>query len=308
MIGEGKKLGLLSSDSRGFALSMDLLLALIPLTLVLGFVAADMDNLLYQMEDTVFRGASDRVASDAVNNLLATSGDPIDWETTGNANIVGLAQYDPSRGDAIEGTIDPLKLAAITPAQMQGIIGPNYNFYMSVSTINKTGTPIVLRTMGNSSYASAKDVVKVERVALASKFKVISSLIGQIRYSGGSRSFTIPTFQTSATSINNYDYWIFIANNQGFTGASVSVNNNVISFNSSTIGTPAKINSTFLNMNATVPNQYYNNTVTLNATGSFPSSMDFYIVQTPKNVAVSEITSDSVIPKRSVFDFYLWSS
>ena len=301
-------MGLLSRDSRGFALSMDLLLALIPLTLVLGFVAADMDNLLYQMEDTVFRGSSDRAASDAVSNLLETSGDPVDWETTGNANVVGLAQYDTSKGDPVEGTIDPLKLAAITPAQVQGIIGPNYNFYMTVSTINKTGTPTVLRSVGNSSYASAKDIVKVERIALASKFKVISSLIGQIRYTGGSRTFTIPTFQTSFTSQQTYDYWIFIANNQGFNAATVTVNNNVFSFNSTNINTPVKINSTFLNMNSTVPNQYYNNTVSLNATGSFPSSMDFYIVQTPKGVAATEITTDSVVPKRSIFDFYLWLS
>jgi hypothetical protein len=260
------------------------------------------------MEDTVFRGSSDRAASDAVSNLLETSGDPVDWETTGNANVVGLAQYDTSKGDPVEGTIDPLKLAAITPAQVQGIIGPNYNFYMTVSTINKTGTPVVLRSVGNSSYASAKDIVKVERIALASKFKVISSLIGQIRYSGGSRTFTIPTFQTSFTSLQTYDYWIFIANNQGFNAATVSVNNNVLSFNSTNINTPKKINSTFLNMNSTVPNQFYNNTVSLNATGSFPSSMDFYIVQTPKDVAATEITTDTVVPKRSIFDFYLWVS
>ncbi|MFZ0441196.1 MAG: hypothetical protein WAL81_00995, partial [Methanobacterium sp.] len=65
---------LLSKDSRGFALSLDLLLALIPITLLLGFVAADMDNLLYQMEDTVFRSSMDRSAGDAVSTLLETSG------------------------------------------------------------------------------------------------------------------------------------------------------------------------------------------------------------------------------------------
>ena len=307
IFGEGINLGVLSNDSRGFAISLDLLLAIIPLTLVLGFVAADMDNLLYQMEDTVFRGASDRTASDAVSTLLSTSGDPIDWETTGNSNIAGLAQYDTSKGAPIEGTIDPLKLAAINDAQVQAIIGPNYHYFMNVSTINKTGTSINLKTLGNTSYGSANDIVKVERVTLASKFKVISSLVGQIRYTGGSRSYTIPTFQTSSTSTTLYDYWIFLANNNGFTSASVSINNNVFNFNSSSsINTPQKINSTFLKTNSTNPNQYYNNTVILNATGSFPSSMDVYIVQTPKNVAATEITTDSVVPKKSVFDFYLW--
>ena len=299
---------ILSEDSKGFALSLDLLLAIIPLTLALGFVAADMDNILYQMEDTVFRGATDRAASDAVTALVTTSGDPVNWETTGTATVVGLAQYDTSKGAPIEGTIDPVKLAAVTDAQVQSIIGPNYHYYMNVTTINKTGTKTNLKVLGNASYPNANDVVKVERVALVSKFKVVSSLVGQIRYTGGNRPYTIPTFQTSSTSSTLYDYWILMVNNQGFTAATVSVNNNMFNFNAANLGTPQKINSTFLSTNTTLPNQFYNNTVTLNVTGSFPSSIDFYIVQTPKNVAASEITADSVKAKPSTFDFYLWSS
>ena len=64
-------------------------LALIPITLLLGFVAADMDNLLYQMEDTVFRSSMDRAAGDAVSTLLETSGDPTDWEVNGNTQDSG---------------------------------------------------------------------------------------------------------------------------------------------------------------------------------------------------------------------------
>ena len=75
-------MGILSRDSRGFALSLDLLLAIIPITLLLGFVAADMDNLIYNMEDVVFRSSMDRTAGDAVNTLLETSGVPPNWETT----------------------------------------------------------------------------------------------------------------------------------------------------------------------------------------------------------------------------------
>jgi hypothetical protein len=299
-------LGILSSDSRGFALSMDLLLAIIPLTLVLGFVAADMDNILYQMEDTVFRSSMDRSAGDAASALLQTSGDPFDWEISGNPTVVGLAQYDTSKGGPIEGTLDPLKIASITQPQVEKLVGPNYNFYMNVSTINKTGTPSLIKSLGNNSFAGAKDVVKVERVVLASKFKVVSSLIGEIRYTGGTRTFNIPTFATSFNSNQTYDYWILIANNQGFTAATVNVNNNAINFNSGNINTAAKINSTFLSMNTTNPNQYLNNTLSLNATGSFPSSMDIYIVQTPKNVGASEINTNTVVPKSSIFDLYLW--
>ena len=302
----GKILSLLSKDSRGFALSLDLLLALIPITLLLGFVAADMDNLLYQMEDTVFRSSMDRSAGDAVSTLLETSGDPTDWEINGNTNVVGLAQFDPSKNGSMEGTIDPLKLAAITAPQVQKLIGSNYDFYMNVSTINKTGSPVSLKTLGNSSFATATDIVRVERVAQASKFKVISSVVGQIRYLGGSRSFNIPSFQTSFNSNQTYDYWILIANNIGFTNATVFINNNPINFTTSNMTNAAMINSNFLNINSTNPTVYYNNTVTLNATGAFPSSMDIYIIQAPKNTISTQINTASVVPKKSDFIFYLW--
>ncbi len=55
----------------------------------------------------------------------------------------------------------------------------------------------------------------------------------------------------------------------------------------------ALINSNFLNINSTNQGTYYNNTVTLNATGAFPSSMDIYIIQTPKNTTSAQINTDT---------------
>ena len=144
---------------------------------------------------------------------------------------MGLAQYDTSKGAPDEGMIDHVKLGSVTEGQVQGLVGSNYNFYMNITTINKTGTRQVVKTLGNSSYGNAKDVVKVERIVQASKFKVVSSIIGQIRYTGGTRSFNIPSFPTSFSSNQTFDYWILIANNAGFTGATVSVNNFAIIVN-----------------------------------------------------------------------------
>ena len=175
---------ILSDDSRGFAISLDLLLALIPITLVIGFVASDMDNLLFQMEDTVFRSSMDRAAGDTLSTLLQTSGTPSDWEITGNTNIVGLAQIDPSTNTSMQGTVDPVKLAALTTPEVQQLVGNQYGFYFNAST-NNSGTLVSLKTLGNSSFGSAKDVVRVQRIALASQFKVVSSLVGQILYIGG---------------------------------------------------------------------------------------------------------------------------
>jgi hypothetical protein len=283
------------------------LLALIPITLVIGFVASDMDNLIFQMEDTVFRSSMDRAAEDAMGALLETSGTPSNWEVNGNPQIAGLAQLDTSTNTPDQGAVDPIKLASLTTSQVQQLVGSQYGFYFNVSTVNNnTGTPTSLKTLGNSSLGSGKDVVRVQRIAEASQFKVVSSLLGQILYLGSPINFSLPSFPTSFTSSQSYDYWILISNNAGFTSATVNVNNNAINFSSTNITTAAMINPNFLITNSTNSGQYYNNTVTLNVTGSFPSSMDIRIVQAPKNTAPGAITASTVVPQPTNFVLYVW--
>jgi len=299
-------LSLLSDDSRGFAISLDLLLALIPITLVIGFVASDMDNLIFQMEDTVFRSSMDRAAEDAMGALLETSGTPSNWEVNGNPQIAGLAQLDPSTNTPDQGTVDPIKLASLTTSQIQQLVGSQYGFYFNVSTVNNSGTPVSLKTLGNSNFSSGKDVVRVQRIAETSQFKVVSSLVGQVLYLGSPISFSLPSFPTSYTSSQSYDYWILISNNAGFTNATVNINNNPINFGSTNMTTAAMINSNFLAINSTNPGQYYNNTVTLNGTGSLTSSMDIRIIQAPKNTSPGAITASTVVPQPSNFVLYVW--
>jgi len=163
-----------------------------------------------------------------------------------------------------------------------------------------------LKTLGNSNFSSGKDVVRVQRIAETSQFKVVSSLVGQVLYLGSPISFSLPSFPTSYTSSQSYDYWILISNNAGFTNATVNINNNPINFGSTNMTTAAMINSNFLAINSTNPGQYYNNTVTLNGTGSLTSSMDIRIIQAPKNTSPGAITASTVVPQPSNFVLYVW--
>lgn len=295
-------MGLISDDSRGQLFSLDLLFALIPLVLVLGMVASDMDDIMYLVQDTVFRGSTDRVAADTVNALLETSGNPVTWEQTGVANTVGLAEYDSTSGRPIEYTISPSKLAALTNSNLQSLVGNEYGFYMNLSTID-TGTQ--LKQLGNYSN-NATDIVRIEKVVRASKLESVASLENQIEYTGATRTYTVPTFQTSYFYNQTYNYWIVILNNTGFISSTVSVNNNLINLTSSNINTPYQINSTFLKLNSSSPSTFYNNTVSLNATGSFGSLMNFYVVQAPKDVNAADINYNTVYPMNCRFIFYLW--
>ncbi|MCE5214739.1 MAG: hypothetical protein LLF83_08490 [Methanobacterium sp.] len=297
-------MGFMDDDSKGFLLSMDLLIAIIPLTIILGLVSANMGNIMFELEDTVFRGSTERVAADAMNTLLETSGNPPTWERTGNATVVGLAKYDSAKSMPIEGTISPTKLGYVLndSSKVQNIIGDNYGFYMNIIDIN---TNTSMGSLGTYN-SSANDIVRVDKVTLCSKLEYVSSLVNEIKYTGASRNYNAPAFETSYQYNQSYDYYILFVGN-GTANATVKINANTINLNSSQIYSAYLINNMFLYTCSTVPTQFFNNTVQVNITGSnFGTSLNFYIVQVPKGTSSSYVNYNNVVPKNCMFILYLW--
>jgi hypothetical protein len=300
---ECNDLGIMDSDSLGFAISIDLLLALIPITLMLGMVTADMDNIMFQMQDTIFRGSTERVAADTVNTLLTTSGQPVDWENTGNPIVPGLAQYDNIKGMPIEGTISSSKLAALTPSLLQNMIGSDYNYNMTVTSLEDNST---ISTIGNN--LNGNDIVRIQKDALYAKLQAVYSIVGQIRGSGSIRPYPSGTFATSYNYLQTYNYWI-IVNNNGYNPANVTVkivNNVTNTVTLTSLTNPTQINSNYLKSNQTSPNQFFNNTITVNAGAPPGNSMDLYIVQVPKSVSQNDININNIVAKACKLEFYLW--
>ena len=304
-------MGIIRRDSRGYALSLDLLLALIPITLVLGMVGADMDNMLYNVQDTVFRSSMDRVAGDTVNTLVSTSGTPRDWDKNGitSSTVIGLANYD-SNNRPIESSISAGKFAAvITDVNTQGnnsalqkMVGNGRSFFVNVTTVNGHQP---MGTIGNQPDSNAKDIVRIERIVIFSKYGSISSL----KNLGAYIPYTVPAFNTSYNSTQNYNYWALMApipNYPIFTAATLNVNANPIVFSADNITKAFKIND-YLITNSSNPNQLSSNTITLICNGTPSDSMNFYIVQTPINVSSTDVTPDTVSPKTCNFVFYLWA-
>lgn len=296
---------LLGRDSGGYALSLDILLALIPLTLVLGMVAADMDNVFYQMEDAIFRGSTERVAADTVSTLLETSGTPIYWETTGNASVPGLAKYDENKKIPDEGTISSAKLGALTLNQLENMVGPEYGVYMVVYNISDNGlNDAKLKELGNYN-SSVQDIIRIEKVATYSKLNVVSEIVGEIRGSGISRQYNDPPykFKTSAYYNQTYEYWI-VFENGGYSSANVNVtiNGNNINF---TNFDPKLINSTFLNTTSTTPTD---NNVQVRAIGTPGTWINIYIVQVTRNPpSPFEKNVQNTRPQSCRLELFLWT-
>ncbi len=308
-------MGLLDRDSRGYALSLDLLLALIPLTLVLGLVAADMDNVMYQMQDVIYRGSTERVAADTMNTILTTSGDPSDWETNvSNLKVPGLARFDQSAQQPKRYYLSPNKVGSITSTQIQSLLGDQYGYSLNITNIN-TGTNVLMRGSRNdfSVDPAAKEVVRVERIVLYASYDIVSEAVN-IRGTGTPLVITADSFPTNIQYNSVFDYYVYV-NSTGLTSvtsASVDINSvTVVKSNDFKSGTnpivkwinPAEYGSNVL-YNQT---ELMDNVVTVRLEGSPTDKMNVYILQVPKGTPASEISLTGANTAKFRAVLYVWN-
>jgi len=306
--------GLMDRDSRGYALSLDLLLALIPLTLVLGLVAADMDNLMYQVQDVVYRGSTERVAADTMNALLTTSGDPYDWEfNVAGLKVPGLARYDNASQQPKRYYLLPSKVGSITSSQIQSMMGNQYGYSLNITSIN-TGTNVLMRgTRPDYSVdPSAKDVVRVERIVLYSAYDIVSDAVN-IRGTGTPIVITANAFPTNAQYNSVFDYYVYV-NSTGLTSvtsAFVDINNVRVvksnDFKSGTNPVVKLIDPAIYGLNVLYnQTELMDNVVTVQLQGSPTDKMNVYILQVPKGTPASEISLTGADTSKFRAILYVW--
>lgn len=290
----------LRADSRGFAFSLDVLLALIPLTIILGMAVANMDNIMYLSENTIFQSSLDRTAADAADVLVETPGVPYNWQEVGNASVVGLAIYDTSKNSTRKNFLSASKVAALTSSNLDALVGSGYGSSLTITTVNQTSSKLI-KTVGTVNN-SASNIVKVTREVSTSYLDVVASLIGVIRYSGAANTYTL-SFSTNSFSSSAYDYWIFIKNNK-YTSAPATVNGisfiNSTELNVNTTTFKKQINSTFLSNNST-------NTVSITPANSSDASMDVYIIAAPVGTSANEINEENVKVRDAILLLYVWT-
>lgn len=310
-------MGLLDRDSRGYAISLDLLLALIPLTLVLGLVAADMDNIMYEMQDVIYRGSTERVAADTMNTLLTTSGDPYNWENDVNNTIVpGLARYDNSSKQSERYYLLPRKMISITSSQIQGMLGDQYGYALNITSMNNNINVLKRGSYNNGSIdPAAKDVVRVERIVLYGQYEIVSAAVN-IRGTGKPLTITGNTFPTNQQYNDLFDYYVYV-NSTGITSVTaawVDINSvNVVQSNDFGGGgnpvnpvvkliDPAEYGSGVLKNGTALED----NAVTIRLAGSPTDKMNVYILQVPKGTDASQIRLGGADTAKYRATLYVW--
>jgi len=299
----GKKLRKIKDDSEGYVFSLDLLLALIPLTILLGMATADMDAMFYLTQEGVYQSSLQRVATDAVSALLETSGTPHNWEETGNPSVVGIAKFSDSAQSPIENDVSSAKLGGLNSTNMGELIGPEYGYFINITTVRTNAPYYSIGTYNNS----AQNIARVERLVQLAKFEVVSEGTG-VRNTGSPRDFSSPPqpFQTNVRYNQIFDYYVLVYHDT-ITSARVDINGITIvppnEFQKKDPIPPILIDRNIL-QNQT---ELRDNSVLLRQVASAPGgSMDVYVIRVPKGTPSSEITLENARPILGRFVMYVW--
>ena len=156
-------------DKYGQAFSMDLLLALVVVTVLIGVSADAVDSVSYKIQDYSFEHSLQRVTMDTAENLIKTPGTPSDWEKVSGGMITpGLAEVDPETGRTVPGTLSIKKVNRLK--QEYGHVMPTILPEGSYSTIiiyPLNGLPPI-EVHNETPPGSASDIAVANRTVLCS--------------------------------------------------------------------------------------------------------------------------------------------
>jgi hypothetical protein len=278
-----------------------------------------MDNMYYQMEDTVFRGSTERVAADTLDTLLETSGDPYNWEQSNTTPpVAGLARYDLTKQMPIQNVLSPYKVGAVKSPYIQNLLGSEYGYFFSMSYL-ETGTNVKnissTPTITSADSITAEDVVRIERTVLYSEFEIVSEGIN-IRATGKSNPVSSPpnVFMTNVAYNEAFDYWIYLESVGPTTVTSgwVTINGYDVvyptDFRSGEVLVVKQIpivddkgNTILKNESNLLPNS-----VVLMIEGSPTDKMNVYIIQVPKGTPESAVNPEGGNRQPCRVEFFVW--
>ncbi len=176
-------------------LTLDLLLALVPLTIILGLSASAMGGVINQLQEFTLFYSLQRQTSDALDVMVKTPGVPSSWNSTTSPSTPGLAVYicgetkpnflDLEKVEALDVNTLSILFPASTNAQLE-VLDLSSNITLKTVTYNVTGTSLEEA----SQVFVAKRVVGIDRNLTHSLVKEYSAT--NIRWGNIEWSFELP--------------------------------------------------------------------------------------------------------------------
>lgn len=153
--------------------SMDLMLALIIITVVLGVSADAMDVVGWKIQDYSYTNSLERITIGAADMLIKNPGSPENWEESGDFSGVtpGLAEIDPVTMEVRPNTLNIRKINSLKENYDElmkgGVIPPYCKSSLTISPVDQSLEPII---MGELNSSSSTDVIVVNRSVLCNFF------------------------------------------------------------------------------------------------------------------------------------------
>ncbi|MFH1773585.1 MAG: hypothetical protein ABH874_01325 [Methanobacteriota archaeon] len=146
--------------------TLDLLLALVPLTLVLGMSATAIGGVVTQIQEYVYFYSMQRQVSDAADVLIKTPGVPPDWNSTIAPVTVGLAKYNSTEDRIYSHILDSEKIGAMNSDYIKQLLKGYRYFNLSIQSINES--VVFSKVLSSGPKASVSNIVVVRRNAFLS--------------------------------------------------------------------------------------------------------------------------------------------
>ena len=147
-----------TEDSRAMVFSMDLMLALILITVILGVSADAMDIASSKMEDYVYGNSLERITLSGADMLVKTPGSPENWEELNDLSGItpGLVDVDSTNMKTHSNIISIPKINRLTESYdklMGGRVIPSYcKSTLAIYPVDQSLEPIYVKNMsGNDS-------------------------------------------------------------------------------------------------------------------------------------------------------------
>lgn len=175
-----------AEENRGMVFSIDLMLALIIITVLLGVSADAMDIVGWKIQDYSYTNSLERITMGGADMLIKNPGSPENWEELGNFGGVtpGLADVDPVTMKVHPNTLSVRKINCLKESYdelMMGRVIPSYcNSSLTICPVDQSMEPI---TMGTLNISTSTDIMAVNRSVLCNFFNTtIIVFIDAIQY------------------------------------------------------------------------------------------------------------------------------
>ncbi|NYB52890.1 MAG: hypothetical protein HVN35_10090 [Methanobacteriaceae archaeon] len=160
----------LAEDKKGIVFSIDLMLALILITVILGVSANTMDIVGSKMQDYSYAHSLERITMSGADMLIKTPGSPENWEELMELNGItpGLAEIDSSKMTSKPNVLSKAKIERLKQSYdllMLGKVIPEYcNSTLIIYPVDQCLEPIVVKNI--STNQSSSDVWVVNRTVM----------------------------------------------------------------------------------------------------------------------------------------------